>query len=654
MKKSLIVAFLSLIFCYSVNAQLTVSVGETISLNGTDLYLLEDLNNSGTISGSGILKLSGSSAQTVSGIGTVKNITINNAAGITVASGSNKLNILGVLTPTTGTITTNGNLVLKSTATEEGIIGIVATCPTNPFNGNVTVERYIPANQRSFRFLTPGVTTTTSINANWQEGATSSTNNPKPGYGTHITGSTSGANGLDATLTGNASLFSYSASGQAWSAITNTSTPTFKAGEGYQLMVRGSRAIDLTSVTTPTPDNTVIRSTGVLSVCDFSFTTSSTVPLSNAATGWSFIGNPYWSIVDLTAVTKTNIESTYYYWDPTLSGANNRGAYATLTIDGLGGETPSNMSSKVSKYLQPGQGFFIRNTSSSPSLTFKESDKVTSSANKKLIFQKNPVGGGMELGEMDNARVRGSVSSVTEKVYLSLFLKEKLNVSPADGFALTYNSRYKNTQGAEDAAKFTNPDENIAALYNNTRFSILGMQTSSFVNSDTIPITMWNLNDRDYVLQLNLTQYVDPQREIFLLNRASGIATKVDKTGILDYAFRPTVGVRTNDDLAIVFNTSMIVPQPRRRKDLVVFPNPTTSGVVQFSVPNTTGKLNLSQGAQAEVFDATGRSVMIGNVEMVGGNSSVGQIDLGILSDGAYTMKVIIGGQVFMTKVVKQ
>jgi len=126
----------------------------------------------------------------------------------------------------------------------------------------------------------------------------------------------------------------------------------------------------------------------------------------------------------------------------------------------------------------------------------------------------------------------------------------------------------------------------------------------------------------------------------------------VDNTGILDFAFRPTVGVRTKDDLEIVFNTSRIAPKPRSRKDLVVFPNPTTTGIVQFSIPNTTGKLNLSQGAQAEVFDATGRSVMIGDVEMVGG--SVGQLDLTNLSDGAYTMKVTIGGQVFITKVIKQ
>lgn len=653
MKKSVLVAFLSLIFSYSVNAQLTVSVGETIFLSETDLYLLEDLNNSGTISGTGILTLSGSTAQTVSGTGTVKNITVNkSASGITIASGS-KLNVFGVFTPTAGTITTNGNLVLKATVTEEGTIGLVGngiSC-TNPFTGDVTVERYIPAGKRAYRFLTPGVTTTSSINANWQEGATSSTHNPNPGYGTHITGSAIGANGLDATLTGNASLYVFNNTAQTLSAVTSTSGNTLTAGQAYQLVVRGSRAVDLSLVTPLNPDNTVIRTTGALSVCDYTFSSSisSPVPLSNTTTGWSFFGNPYWSVVDWTTVTKSGVENTYYYWDPTLG---TQGAYATLTIDGTTEGTRSIVESQVSKYIQPGQGFFVKNTSATPTITFKESDKVTSAASKKLIFQKNPVGAGTELGEIDNARVRGTVNTQTEKIYLSLFHQDKLNSKPSDGFALTYNSRYSDGKGPEDAGKFPNPDENLSAFYNNTRFSILGMQTNGSVNSDTIPVAMWNLGDRDYVLRINLTQNVDPQREIFLLNRTTGQTTKVDNQGTFDYAFRPVSGVRTKDDLAIVFNTTRIAPRPRNRKELVVFPNPTTAGVVQISIPNTTGKLNLSQDAQVELFDGSGRMVMQGQLAMLG--NGMGQLEIGELASGSYAVKVSVGGKVFMTKLIKQ
>ena len=82
--------------------------------------------------------------------------------------------------------------------------------------GTVEVERFIPAGDnlnniptnlgRAFRLLTSTVTTTSSIKDNWQEGVNNvdlnpaNNQNPNPGYGIHITGSTTGANGFDATL----------------------------------------------------------------------------------------------------------------------------------------------------------------------------------------------------------------------------------------------------------------------------------------------------------------------------------------------------------------------------------------------------------------------------------------------------------------------
>jgi hypothetical protein len=354
--------------------------------------------------------------------------------------------------------------------------------------------------------------------------------------------------------------------------------------------------------------------------------------------------------VDWSSVEKSGVEDIYYYWDPTLG---TQGAYAALTINGIGIEgIKSNFESDVSIYLQPGQGFFVKNISATPVITFKEINKVTSSASKKLIFQKNPVGAGGELGEMDNARVRGNSSTKTEKVYLSLFHQDKLDKKSSDGFALAYNAKYSDGKGPEDADKFSNPGENISAFYNSTRFSILGMQTNGPVHSDTIPIAMWNLGDRDYVLRFNLTQDVDAQREIFLLNKTTGQTIRVDNPGTFDYTFRPALGVRTKNDLAIVFNTTRIAPKPRSRKDLVVFPNPTSDGVVQMSIPNTTGKLILSQIAQAELFDGSGKMVMKADVQMSG--SGMGQLDLGELASGSYVVKVSVGGKVFMAKLIKQ
>ncbi|MFN5912989.1 MAG: hypothetical protein ACK43J_01235, partial [Chitinophagaceae bacterium] len=343
---------------------LTVNSGSQLIINAsTTLTLTENFTNYGKIYGDGNLNFQGSASQSVSGTGWVGNVTVNNSAGVSIASTSDTLNIFGTLTLTNGTVTTNGNLVLKASSTQEGTIGTVSNCPRTPFSGEIIVERFVPGFQRSFRLLTPGVTSTTTINANWQEGGSGTTalgypyssapQNPKPGYGTHITGSTTGQNGLDATVTGNPSMYEYVASSQLWSTISNTTDPSnlFKVGEGYQILIRGSRATDM-KTNTPTPDSTIIRTKGTPAACTFTFNTGTTVPLSNSATGFSFIGNPYWSIVNWNSVSKTGIENNYYYYDPTLPGLNNRGAYVTLSLGSsdINDINSAGASSKVSRY----------------------------------------------------------------------------------------------------------------------------------------------------------------------------------------------------------------------------------------------------------------------------------------------------------------
>ena len=72
--------------------------------------------------------------------------------------------------------------------------------------GKVEVQRFIPAGDndlRAFRFLSTAVDSDGTIRANWQEGGL----NPgdagyEANFGTHITGSITGANGFDATGSG--------------------------------------------------------------------------------------------------------------------------------------------------------------------------------------------------------------------------------------------------------------------------------------------------------------------------------------------------------------------------------------------------------------------------------------------------------------------
>ena len=648
--------------------ELTLASGSSIDLSSFDLTLTGDFSNNGTISGSGILELNDSSLQGISGTGTVHNIKINNAAGVAIASGSNKLNVTGLYTPTSGVLTTNGNLVFRSTVTQEGVVGTAGTCPTEPISGDVTVEKYIPA-KRAFRFITPGVTTSTTINANWQEGSSinstsdypyagGTTENPTSGYGTHIMGTGGATNGFDLSLSNNASLFTFDVSSYAWVAEANTNdvSNVLKSGEGYRIFIRGDRSANLN---TDVEDAiaTTLRTKGVLKVCEsVSFNTStSVVPLNSTASRFTFIGNPYWSVVDWHAVTKSNVEDNVYYWDPTISGTNGRGAY--ITYNEITGN--NTVGSAADRYIQPGQAFFVRNLSTVdgsnlPSITFEHADIVGSSPTRTAIFgKKNNLSAGGELGMDDQQRVRGTAPITIEKIYVSLLIKNKIAVGPADGFLVAYNQGFTDTYGREDAAKFSNLDENIAAVYNGSRQSILGLQSARVgqIKSDTIPISMTNLYDGEYLLKVSIDKSVSPVREVYVVNRVTKQQYKVDYTKGLELSFLNSI-TKTKDDLALVVNSQSIPNTVRTRKQLVVFPNPVTTGIVEVIVPNISGKMDMmNKPARIEVFSSNNQIVFAENVTL----NAIGKatLDLSSLTSGGYVLRVYVDRNSFTTKLIK-
>jgi len=652
-------------------SELILESGSSINLSSNNLTLSGNLTNNGTITGSGKLVMSGTSTQTFSGAGTVHNIEINKTSGvISISSGSsNKMYVTGLYTPTSGVLTTNGNLVFRSTATQEGVVGTAGICPTEPISGDVTVEKYIPA-KRAFRFLTPGVTTSTTINANWQEGrsvsstagypyAGGTTENPISEYGTHIMGTGGSTNGFDASLSNSSSLYTFDVSSYAWvaEANTNVSGNVLKRGEAYRLFVRGDRGVNL-NTDAEAATATTIRTTGVLKVCEsMSFTTTSpVVPLSSVAGRYSFIGNPYWSVVDWHAVTKTNVEDNLYYWDPTISGTNGRGAY--ITYNAL---TSSNntQGSVANRYIQPGQAFFVRNNSdvsasNLPSITFDHADIVGSSPTRTAIFgKKNNISVGGELGMDDQQRVRGTVPLAIEKIYVSLLIKNKVAAGPADGFLVAYNQGFTDTYGKEDASKFSNLDENIAAVYNGSRQSILGLQSASGnqIKTDTIPISMSNLYDGEYLLKVSIDKSVSPVREVYVVNRVTKQQYKVDYTKGLELSFLNSI-TKTKDDLVLVVNSQSIPNPVRTRKQLVVFPNPVTTGTVEVIVPNISGKNDMmNKPARIEVFSSNNQVVFTQNVTLDATGKAT--LDFSSLTSGGYVVRVYLDRNSFTTKLIK-
>ncbi len=320
----------------------------------------------GSLSGNSTVIFNGSSQ--IIPAARYQNLTVNNSG---TASIGGVTSIYGTLSVLNGTLVTNNSLTLKSTnASAIAMVGQVI----GSINGNVTIERYIPAGQRSFRFISPSVNTSSSIKSNWQEGGLSNISNPNIGYGTHITGSTTDqSNGFDGTLSGNPSLFTYDNGNQLWNVVNNTNLNNLFASTGYRLLIRGDRTIDLTN-NMPNPTSTTLRTTGTLVTGNITFDSTTSVALSTEIGNYNLIGNPYSAPIDWTTVSKNDIGSTYWTWDPTRSGTNNRGAYVSYTI-GTGASGGGN----INQYIQPGQAFFVQTTGPSPSITFSESNKATAS-----------------------------------------------------------------------------------------------------------------------------------------------------------------------------------------------------------------------------------------------------------------------------------
>lgn len=143
------------------------------------------LTLNGTITGSGVLVGSSSSNLSITGtssFGTINfdqttdgttnilnDVIVNRITSGTLSLG-NKLVILNSYTPTAGVLTTGGFLHLRSTPSNTARVA-PGDALGDYITGNVTVERYVAASaKRAWRLITPGVTTSTTINANWQEG----------------------------------------------------------------------------------------------------------------------------------------------------------------------------------------------------------------------------------------------------------------------------------------------------------------------------------------------------------------------------------------------------------------------------------------------------------------------------------------------------
>jgi len=515
----------------------TQNAGQTLNLGSGNLNITGSFTNNGTIAGSGKVVLNGTSAQTISGTGTVTNLEINHSSGATVRAGAaDTLKVTRLLTLTTGTLNTNNKLKLKSTTSSQA--AMVGPIPVSGagISGNVIHERYLSApgngsGGRSWRLLTSPLANNTasrSIFYHWQN------NGVNDGTGIELfSPSGTGATGNGLTQGGvNPSIRTYDAATNIYQNVTNTKTTNLFTGirnNTFLAFVSGhygsGNITGGSGITNADATGTLVTGTQT-----YNFTPP------NATNIYYLMGNPYACPIDFDDVYNNagtqNINRMFWVIDPNLS---NVGAYVTVTYTG---GTYVTSAGNQNQYIQTGQGFFVEGNSvgNQSAVVIEENDKETSAAQTPM-FRTN--GGSLETFRIKLFKNINSVSTLL------------------DGTVVAGHQNTSNAIDSEDGVKFGNFNENISIWKgNNIRLAIEGRQLLD--NNDTVSMALSNMQQTAYQLEFEPGNMNVPGLSATLIDNFANTITPISLSSNTSYAFTVTSNAAStgNDRFKVVFNNT--------------------------------------------------------------------------------------------------
>jgi hypothetical protein len=541
-----------------------------------------------------------------------KELTINSGATLIIAS-TKSLEVAG-------DVTNNGTIIFKSDANGSARLGQVMGNVSG--TGVAKVERYIAQGKRAYRFLAPGVTTTNFIKYNWQEA-------------THITGSTTGANGFDQTASGGSSMFTYNnqvATGTGWTAIANTNDTNLEAEKGYRLLIRGDRTPSLITAATADNMNTAITlsATGTLKTGTVTINATSTPVATNNTTngttnGFSLVGNPYVSPIDWHNVTKTNLNDTYYIWDTNVGTSAQRGRYVSYSqATGINNYGNTGVST-ADRYLQAGQAFFVKNTTlgTASSLVFNESNKAATSP---FVLRTN-----------------------NQNTSLSVLLYAPSDLAiggyPMDGITSVFGTNFDAQIGYGDVLKLESSGENLAWFTQTKKLDINAQ--APVVDTDVLLIKSLRLgSNKSYTFRIKATNF-DTSLTGYLVDNYLNTQQVIDFTQDYFANFSTTTEAQSfgEDRFKIVFSTALNNNQ-FTKDTFVVYPNPVVNNQFTIKLPVT-----LSGNVKVKVHNLLGQEVFQVNTTAA---PTLEIAPKNILSSGVYIVSVMGEGISSQQKITVQ
>ncbi|MES2892996.1 MAG: choice-of-anchor D domain-containing protein [Bacteroidota bacterium] len=488
---------------------------------GTGIEVQGNLTVNGTLTlnvkDSGLLKLSGSANQNISGTGVtnLQDVMLANNGGL--VSLNKPLAIPGVFTlgPNSRLELQAGNLTLRSTSSQTARVAPVGagTIITYPGPGRFVVERFFKP-RRAWRLITAPITAEAgrSIFNSWQKAGQAAT-----GEGMFISAPQAPANGLDLSVQGNYSMFTYAGAGLIGVSDTKNKLisgtggiPNKPDNFGMFAFVRGDRSSH-NLFFPPNVSSTTLRDTGKLQVHDQVFNLVSTTG------GYSLLGNPYAAPVDITAVLagSTNlVKSRFYAYDPYLNSS--QGGYITFTNSGPGFVATPPSPGGLSSIIQSSQAFYVEHTAVNATMVFREIDKAPQTTN--TVFR--PVD-----QSYSNLRINLLVISQNQPAVL------------ADGVLVEYSEAGDNKVNEADAIKFPNSRENLAIL---RQGRILTVENRGTLNDeDTVFLHLKNLANAQYQFEFSAQEF-DRLLIATLEDRYTGLKTPLNLSTKLSIDFTIT------------------------------------------------------------------------------------------------------------------
>ena len=578
----------------------------SLNLNGNRVEICENLNTRFPFEiKSGVIEFNGSDLQRIRGdrnILSVDAIEINNSNGLEVQS---PVEVFDYVQLIDGDMTLTNDFTFRCDFSGDNPktaqIGIL----NGDIFGEVTTEQCYPG-RRAFRFVSPSVTTTSSIRENWQENASAWNDNPNPGYGTHITGlgqqnpvegTNDTTNGFDWQPSGNPSMFIWDNGSSQWSPIDNTDNTNLVAGQPIRLNIRGSRSVDVRFNTSAT-SNTILRETGIVKRGKVTFTQSDLgITGTLEENELILVGNPFQSIVNLNQVIESSsgVKPFVAIWDPQVGGEANTNSSSTelggrggyVVVNTINGEVSSNSTSNMNQFLQPKQALFFYadkpGESDTPvNIVFKEVHKNIHE-HQTTVFSEN--------------------SNFSLELQIFDELSYSLNSTSRDAFRVNFVPGGNNGIDQNDALKQSNVDENLARMHS----QLLSIEERDLPqNEEELPLFINQYRVSDYIFKSiiqNLPQGVTP----YLKDNHTDQLHELEE-GEVSISFTVDANVNAStafNRFSIVFDVTTMNVEDFVGNEISLYPNPVKSGYTNLALPNVVG-----ESVEVSMFNNLGQCVL--------------------------------------------